>query len=235
MELWRKHRKQEVPLRQWRRRQEVAQVVDPQTAPPMACGRDPRVTPIRPTPPPPNAPTAEQTRPFRQKLLPPLDKPRSPAASCSEPPRCNVKTSDRTYRLRKTLESRLKLTLPDDLGEALSNGTILCQLANHVRPRSVSIIHIPSPAVPKLSGAKCRLNVENFITACRKLGVPEADLCLSSDVLSCKLPAVIGTVEALLRRETPPPPPCSPLSPGFLLFYFLAMALLYLLYCQLTA
>lgn len=26
---------------------------------------------------------------------------------------------------------------------------------------------------PKLSSAKCRLNVENFITACRKLGVPE--------------------------------------------------------------
>ncbi|XP_064181708.1 leucine-rich repeat and calponin homology domain-containing protein 4 isoform X1 [Anguilla rostrata] len=174
--------------------------------------------------------------------------------------RCNVKTSGSVHclsemgrsesrpslrspreerqdvsQLRKTLESRLKLTLPDDLGEALSNGTILCQLANHVRPRSVSIIHVPSPAVPKLSGAKCRLNVENFITACRKLGVPEADLCLSSDVLSCKLPAVIGTVEALLRRETPPPPPCSPLSPGFLLFYFLAMALLYLLYSQLTA
>ncbi|TKS92567.1 Leucine-rich repeat and calponin -like proteiny domain-containing protein 3 [Collichthys lucidus] len=76
-------------------------------------------------------------------------------------------------QLRKTLESRLKITLPEDLGEALSNGTVLCQLVNHIRPRSVSIIHIPSPAVPKLSSAKCRLNVENFIVACRKLGVPE--------------------------------------------------------------
>ncbi|KAM3590638.1 uncharacterized protein V6R79_013440 [Siganus canaliculatus] len=80
-------------------------------------------------------------------------------------------------QLRKTLESRLKITLPEDLGEALSNGTVLCQLVNHIRPRSVSIIHIPSPAVPKLSSAKCRLNVENFITACRKLGVPEDSLC----------------------------------------------------------
>lgn len=80
-------------------------------------------------------------------------------------------------QLRKTLESRLKLTLPEDLGEALSNGTILCQLVNHIRPRSVSIIHIPSPAVPKLSPAKCRLNVENFIAACRKLGVSEDSLC----------------------------------------------------------
>ncbi|XP_044040698.1 leucine-rich repeat and calponin homology domain-containing protein 4 isoform X2 [Siniperca chuatsi] len=80
-------------------------------------------------------------------------------------------------QLRKTLESRLKITLPEDLGEALSNGTVLCQLVNQIRPRSVSIIHIPSPAVPKLSSAKSRLNVENFIAACRKLGVPEDSLC----------------------------------------------------------
>ncbi|KAM6894869.1 leucine-rich repeat and calponin homology domain-containing protein 4 isoform 2-T2 [Lycodopsis pacificus] len=80
-------------------------------------------------------------------------------------------------QLRKTLESRLKITLPEDLGEALCNGTVLCQLVNQIRPRSVSIIHIPSPAVPKLSSAKCRLNVENFIAACRKLGVSEDSLC----------------------------------------------------------
>ncbi|XP_065806230.1 leucine-rich repeat and calponin homology domain-containing protein 4 isoform X2 [Labrus bergylta] len=80
-------------------------------------------------------------------------------------------------QLRKTLESRLKISLQEDLGEALSNGTVLCQLVNHIRPRSVSIIHIPSPAVPKLSSAKCRLNVENFLTACRKLGVSEDSLC----------------------------------------------------------
>ncbi|XP_039677982.1 leucine-rich repeat and calponin homology domain-containing protein 4 isoform X2 [Perca fluviatilis] len=79
-------------------------------------------------------------------------------------------------QLRKTLESRLKISLPEDLADALSNGTVLCQLANQIRQRSVSIIHIPSPAVPKLSPAKCRLNVENFIAACRKLGVPEDSL-----------------------------------------------------------
>ncbi|XP_042367739.1 leucine-rich repeat and calponin homology domain-containing protein 4 isoform X2 [Plectropomus leopardus] len=86
-------------------------------------------------------------------------------------------------QLRKTLESRLKITLPEDLGEALSNGTVLCQLVNHIRQRSVSIIHIPSPAVPKLSSAKCRLNVENFIAACRKLGVPEDSLCSPQHII----------------------------------------------------
>lgn len=50
----------------------------------------------------------------------------------------------------QTLESRLKIALPEDLGEALSNGTVLCQLVNQIRPRSVSIIHIPSPAVVSL-------------------------------------------------------------------------------------
>ncbi|XP_036968148.1 leucine-rich repeat and calponin homology domain-containing protein 4 isoform X1 [Acanthopagrus latus] len=153
-------------------------------------------------------------------------------------------------QLRKTLESRLKITLPEDLGEALSNGTILCQLVNQIRARSVSIIHIPSPAVPKLSSAKCRLNVENFIAACRKLGVPEMDVCVCSDVLLCKLPAVLRCVTALLAvevRETAEEPPhlhSSPSSPSssssllstdFLLFYCAAMALLYVLYCYLLS
>uniref|UniRef100_A0A8C2CAN8 Calponin-homology (CH) domain-containing protein n=1 Tax=Cyprinus carpio TaxID=7962 RepID=A0A8C2CAN8_CYPCA len=129
---------------------------------------------------------------------------------------------------------------------ALSNGTVLCQLANHLRPRSVPIIHIPSPAVPKLSAAKCRLNVENFIAACRRLGVPE--LCLASDILCSKLSAVHRCVTALLAKAggeeevneddggtSPSVSPSSPFSTGFLLFYSLLMALLYLFYCYLTA
>ncbi|XP_026124476.1 leucine-rich repeat and calponin homology domain-containing protein 4 isoform X2 [Carassius auratus] len=106
-------------------------------------------------------------------------------------------------QLRKTLEARLKISLPEDLGEALSNGTVLCQLANHVRPRSVSIIHIPSPAVPKLSAAKCRLNVENFIAACRRLGVPEDTLCPPQLILEEEgLTRIAQTVQTLLELPT---------------------------------
>uniref|UniRef100_A0A3B5L2S1 Calponin-homology (CH) domain-containing protein n=1 Tax=Xiphophorus couchianus TaxID=32473 RepID=A0A3B5L2S1_9TELE len=142
-------------------------------------------------------------------------------------------------------KSRLKTSLPEDLGEALSNGTVLCQLVNQIRPRSVSIIHIPSPAVPKLSSAKSRLNIENFITACRKLGVPESEMCVCSDVLLCKLPGVLRCVTALLAVEEERPPhhwaPASStsssssslLSPDFLLFYCCVMALLYAAYCYL--
>ncbi|XP_053736091.1 DISP complex protein LRCH3 isoform X1 [Synchiropus splendidus] len=76
-------------------------------------------------------------------------------------------------QLRNNIETRLKVSLPSDLGAALTDGVVLCHLANHVRPRSVPSIHVPSPAVPKLTMAKCRRNVENFLEACRRIGVPQ--------------------------------------------------------------
>nr|XP_033699494.1 leucine-rich repeat and calponin homology domain-containing protein 1 isoform X4 [Tursiops truncatus] len=78
-------------------------------------------------------------------------------------------------QLRESIEMRLKVSLHEDLGAALMDGVVLCHLVNHIRPRSVASIHVPSPAVPKLSMAKCRRNVENFLEACRKLGVPEIE------------------------------------------------------------
>ncbi|XP_042759551.1 DISP complex protein LRCH3 isoform X6 [Panthera tigris] len=105
-------------------------------------------------------------------------------------------------QLRKHIEYRLKVSLPCDLGAALTDGVVLCHLANHVRPRSVPSIHVPSPAVPKLTMAKCRRNVENFLEACRKIGVPQSlcfkdNLCSPSDILQLNL-SVKRTVETLL-------------------------------------
>jgi hypothetical protein len=65
------------------------------------------------------------------------------------------------------------MTLPEDLAPTLTDGVVLCHLANHIKPRSVASIHVPSPAVPKLTMARCRRNVDNFIEACRKIGVDE--------------------------------------------------------------
>uniref|UniRef100_A0A9J8B755 Calponin-homology (CH) domain-containing protein n=1 Tax=Cyprinus carpio carpio TaxID=630221 RepID=A0A9J8B755_CYPCA len=76
-------------------------------------------------------------------------------------------------QLRRNIECRLKVSLPSDLGAALTDGVVLCHLANHVCPRSIPSIHVPSPAVPKLTMAKCRRNVENFLEACRRIGVPQ--------------------------------------------------------------
>ncbi|XP_072542769.1 leucine-rich repeat and calponin homology domain-containing protein 1 isoform X5 [Salminus brasiliensis] len=102
-------------------------------------------------------------------------------------------------QLRESIESRLKVVLPEDLGSSLMDGVVLCHLANHIRPRSVASIHVPSPAVPKLSMAKCRRNVENFLDACRKIGVPEDKLCLPHHILEEKGLVKVGiTVQALL-------------------------------------
>ncbi|KAJ7401780.1 Leucine-rich repeat and calponin like proteiny domain-containing protein 1 [Pitangus sulphuratus] len=56
---------------------------------------------------------------------------------------------------------------------------------------------------PKLSMAKCRRNVENFLDACRKLGIPEEKLCLPHHILEEKgLVKVSITVQALLDVTT---------------------------------
>ncbi|XP_056610108.1 leucine-rich repeat and calponin homology domain-containing protein 1 isoform X2 [Triplophysa dalaica] len=110
-----------------------------------------------------------------------------------------------TEQLRESIESRLKVILPEDLGSSLMDGVVLCHLVNHIRPRSVGSIHVPSPAVPKLSMAKCRRNVENFLDACRKMGVPESSLCSAYDVLQCNLRPVWAVVGALLMLESTEP------------------------------
>ncbi|CAF3624929.1 unnamed protein product [Rotaria socialis] len=89
-------------------------------------------------------------------------------------------------QLKKTIEERLKVTLPDDIGYALNDGVVLCHFINQIRARSVQSIHVPSQAVPKLSSAKCRRNVENFIDASRRIGVPEVDLCTADDIIEEK-------------------------------------------------
>lgn len=104
--------------------------------------------------------------------------------------------------LRKAIESKLKIQLPatntvEDLGAALADGVVLCHLMNQVFPRAIQMIHVPSLAMvrfqfqfiyfsiffylfvyyekPKLSLAKCRKNVENFIEACRRIGLDEVN------------------------------------------------------------
>ncbi|XP_025079913.1 leucine-rich repeat and calponin homology domain-containing protein 2-like isoform X15 [Pomacea canaliculata] len=107
--------------------------------------------------------------------------------------------------LRQTIESRLKVTLPDNLPEALRDGVVLCHLANLIRPRSVASIHVPSPAVPKLTLAKCRRNVENFLEACKKIGVDQEQICAPADIMDERgVQRVAITVAALVAIGTNP-------------------------------
>uniref|UniRef100_A0A3P8ULN1 Calponin-homology (CH) domain-containing protein n=1 Tax=Cynoglossus semilaevis TaxID=244447 RepID=A0A3P8ULN1_CYNSE len=102
----------------------------------------------------------------------------------------------------QSIESRLKVVLPEDLGSSLMDGVVLCHLANHIKPRSVASIHVPSPAVPKLSMAKCRRNVENFLDACRRIGIAESSLCSSYDIIQCRLRPLRLTVQALIFLDS---------------------------------
>uniref|UniRef100_A0A8C8Z9A1 Leucine rich repeats and calponin homology domain containing 1 n=1 Tax=Prolemur simus TaxID=1328070 RepID=A0A8C8Z9A1_PROSS len=137
-------------------------------------------------------------------------------------------------QLRESIEMRLKVSLHEDLGAALMDGVVLCHLVNHIRPRSVASIHVPSPAVPKLSMAKCRRNVENFLEACRKLGVPEADLCSPYDILQLDFRHIRKTVDTLLALGEKAPQPTSALRSrdliGFCLVHILFIVLVYITY-----
>ncbi|KAF6031228.1 LRCH3 [Bugula neritina] len=105
--------------------------------------------------------------------------------------------------IKEIIESRLKVTLPKDVMGELKDGVILCHLANHIKPRTVSQIHVKSSAVPKLTMAKCKRNVENFLEACRRLGVPQEQLCSQADIIDEKRPApLLCTLQALVDLKT---------------------------------
>ncbi|XP_063529107.1 leucine-rich repeat and calponin homology domain-containing protein isoform X1 [Cydia strobilella] len=117
--------------------------------------------------------------------------------------------SDLLAQLRTIIESRLKMSLPEQLAPVLADGVVLCHLANHVRPRSVASVHVPSPAQPKLTMARCRRNVDNFLEACRRIGVEEENICSPEDILGPErerdgtIVPLARTVCALLSHATP--------------------------------
>ena len=43
------------------------------------------------------------------------------------------------------MENLLGTDLPDDLGEWIMDGVILCQVVNRLHPGTISIIHSPPP------------------------------------------------------------------------------------------
>ncbi|XP_041968911.1 leucine-rich repeat and calponin homology domain-containing protein isoform X2 [Aricia agestis] len=115
--------------------------------------------------------------------------------------------SDLLQQLRTIIEGRLKMCLPRELAPALADGVVLCHLANHVRPRAVASVHVPSPAQPKLTMARCRRNVDNFLEACRKIGVEEEDICTAEDITErAYLGPLARTLAALLAHATPRSP-----------------------------
>ncbi|EPY78931.1 hypothetical protein CB1_000985007 [Camelus ferus] len=111
-------------------------------------------------------------------------------------------------QLRESIEMRLKVSLHEDLGAALMDGVVLCHLVNHIRPRSVASIHVPSPAV--------------------------ADLCSPYDILQLDFRHIRKTVDTLLALGEKPPQPTSALRSrdliSFCLVHILFIVLIYITY-----
>ena len=61
------------------------------------------------------------------------------------------------------LPRSLQVSLGEDLAAALTDGVVLCHIANHVSPRAVSSIHVPSPAVVSLHTLENTQNTYTFI------------------------------------------------------------------------
>ncbi|VBB34880.1 unnamed protein product, partial [Acanthocheilonema viteae] len=89
----------------------------------------------------------------------------------------NVTTnSNIVENMRKVLESRLNITLPSgrsQLSASLADGVKLCNFANRIRLRAVNSLFTPVSEELPLSSPKCRRNVNSFLAACRRIGVPE--------------------------------------------------------------
>ncbi|XP_022256866.1 leucine-rich repeat and calponin homology domain-containing protein 1-like [Limulus polyphemus] len=101
-------------------------------------------------------------------------------------------------KLRKIIKNELNITLPNDLGGALRDGILLCQLMNHLYPQSLVNIDMPSVTMPRLSVTKCRWNVENFLSSCEKTGVTKKDLFKWEEiVLQKEVTKVAHTVQIL--------------------------------------
>ncbi|MFH4976638.1 hypothetical protein AB6A40_003347 [Gnathostoma spinigerum] len=107
------------------------------------------------------------------------------------PARSSINRSSRQLieNMKKILEDQLELELPsksEELASSLADGVYLCNFANRIRVRAVSSIFSPVSPDNPLSLTKCRRNVDNFFTACRRLGLTEASLCDVSDVMEGK-------------------------------------------------
>ncbi|XP_065312930.1 leucine-rich repeat and calponin homology domain-containing protein 1-like isoform X2 [Gordionus sp. m RMFG-2023] len=106
-------------------------------------------------------------------------------------------------KLREIIETRLKVVMPEDLTGSLMDGVALCHLVNNIKPHTISSIHVPSKLMPKLTMAKCKRNVDNFILACKQLGIHENDMCRWEDVvLDPKPRLLLKNLIALLNNSS---------------------------------
>ncbi len=97
--------------------------------------------------------------------------------------------------LRQWIEGVLNEQLKgDDLGEALKDGSVLCRLANVIKPGSIKKINTKQVALMSME------NIRHYLSFCWQIGLPSTSLFTSSDLYNRRaLTEVLRNIEALAR------------------------------------
>jgi len=85
----------------------------------------------------------------------------------------------------------------DNFYEVLKDGTILCKLANQLKPDSIRKVNTSTMAF------KCMENINNFLTECTKLGVPSQEQFQTVDLWEKQnLNSVVIGLQSLGRKAS---------------------------------
>ncbi|XP_064394638.1 leucine-rich repeat and calponin homology domain-containing protein 2-like isoform X2 [Halichondria panicea] len=99
---------------------------------------------------------------------------------------------EKNQHVKKAVEGVLGVELADDVGEWVSDGVLLCELVNKLHPGTITTINTP-PVGQKISRIKQTINISAFIDACKKLKVPEEELCSAGDIIDVRDPIRVIT------------------------------------------
>uniref|UniRef100_A0A8C0V094 Leucine rich repeats and calponin homology domain containing 3 n=1 Tax=Cyanistes caeruleus TaxID=156563 RepID=A0A8C0V094_CYACU len=152
----------------------------------------------------PGSPTAQTVH-----LSPPYP------AHAAPPSYRNPSQRPESFLFRTAVRDEAKKAVASSSTRALSpaNDSADPRVRQNSKQREEELELIEQLRKPKLTMAKCRRNVENFLEACRRIGVPQEQLCLPLHILEEKgLTQVAVTVQALLELAPPKQQPLHHLS-----------------------
>jgi len=114
----------------------------------------------------------------------------------------------REMAVRSWIGSMLEENFPEeDLADLLSDGIILCRLANAIQPKAVARIQTKSTPDEKLPPHKKMQNAMSFLQACRAFGIPNQFLFIPSDLFEgkeiLKVTKVVNMLQDMVVNKKP--------------------------------
>jgi len=114
----------------------------------------------------------------------------------------------REMAVRSWIGSMLNEVIPEeDLADLLSDGIILCKLANAIQPKAVARIQTKSTPDEKLPPHKKMQNAMSFLQACKAFGIPNQFLFIPSDLFEgkeiLKVTKVVNMLQDMVLNKKP--------------------------------